>query len=385
MTSPLRVLVDGRVMRDSYHGIGRYTHALLNELAQLEVTLIIVSPREPGRLDVGSLSQYETVRLIYSDARVVSLRSQWEMLSAITRERPDVVFIPYHLCTPVAHGLTPVVCILHDCIFERRAKESGERSWSIPAYQACTRLALYVTSILATLSESTRREIKSFYGVSLSPEAVLSPGVSQKFFDAAGRPRPTGLDLPERYILHVGVRRPHKNQQLLVRALAKLSGQHPELGLVLVGSADTRYVDDVGPLVEDLGLSARVRRFERVSEEQLLGLYANASAFAYPSLVEGYGLPLLEAMAAGVPVIASDAEAVREVCGNAALTLPPDDPERWARALAEVTYDPAVATRLRALGQAVAQRHSWASSAERTLRLLHGAAGRCYRGGDGRG
>ena len=96
-------------------------------------------------------------------------------------------------------------------------------------------------------------------------------------------------------------------------------------------------------------------------------------------------MPLLEAMAAGVPVIASDAEAVREVCGNAALTLPPDDPERWARALAEVTYDPAVATRLRALGQAVAQRHSWASSAERTLRLLHGAAGRCYRGGDGRG
>jgi glycosyltransferase involved in cell wall biosynthesis len=385
MNRPLRVLVDGRVMRDSYHGIGRYTHALLNELAKLEVALIVVSPREPGRLDIATLSQYETVRLIFSDVPVVSVRSQWELLSAITRERPDVVFIPYHLSTPVAHGLTPVVCLLHDCIFERRAKESGERSWSIHAYQACTKFALYVSSILATVSESTRREIKSFYGVTMSPEAVLSPGVSQRFFDAAGRPRPAGLDLPERYILHVGVRRPHKNQQLLVRAFARLSGEHPDLGLVLVGSADARYADDVGALVETLGLSARVRRFEQVSEEQLLGLYANASAFGYPSLVEGYGLPLLEAMAAGVPAVASDADAVREVSGGAALTLPPDDPERWARTLADVVYDPAVAGRLRASGHAVAQRNTWASSAERTLRLLHGAAGRCYRGAGQRG
>ncbi len=385
MTSPLRVLVDGRVMRDSYHGIGRYTYALLNELAQLEVTLIVLSPREPGRLDVGSLSQYPTVRLIYSEVPVVSLRSQWELRSAITRECPDVVFIPYHLSTPVAHGRTPVVCVLHDCIFERRAAETGERSWFMHAYQACTKLAISVTSILATVSEATRREIKSFYGVTLSPEAVLSHGVSQEFFGATGRPRPAGLDLPERYILHVGIRRPHKNQQLVVRALAKLSGQHPDLGLVLVGSADTRYVDDVGALVERLGLSVRVRRFEEVSEEQLLGLYANASVFAYPSLVEGFGLPLLEAMAAGVPIVASDAEAVREVSGGAALTLPPDDPERWARALTEVTYDTAVAGRLRALGHAVAQRHTWASSAERTLRVLHGAAGRRYPGGGRRG
>ena len=385
MTSPLRVLVDGRVMRDSYHGIGRYTHALLNELAQLEVTLIVLSPREPGRLDVGSLSQYPTVRLIYSDVPVVSVRSQWELRLAITRERPDVVFIPYHLSTPVAHGRTPVVCVIFDCIFERRAAESGERSWFIHAYRASTRLVIYVTSILATISEASRREIKSFYGVTLGPEAVLSPGVGQEFFDAPGRPRPAGLDLPERYILHVGIRRPHKNQQLLVRALAKLSGQHPDLGLVLVGSADTRYVDDVRVLVESLGLSVRVRRFERASEEELLGLYANASVFAYPSLVEGFGLPLLEAMAAGVPVVASDAAAVREVIGGAALTLPPDDPERWARALADVTYDTALAGQLRALGHAVAQRHTWASSAERTLRLLHGAAGRHYPGGGERG
>ncbi len=349
------------------------------------MALIVVSTREPGRLDVSSLSQYKTVRLTYSDVPVVSLRSQWDLLSAITRERPDVVFIPYHLCTPVVHGFTPVVCLLHDCIFERRAADSGERSWPIHAYQACTRFALYVTSILATVSESTRREIKRFYGVNLGPEAVLSPGVSQKFFDAGGRPRPAGLDLPERYILHVGVRRPHKNQQLLVRALAKLSGQHPDLGLVLVGSADARYFDDVGALVAGLGLSAQVRRFEQVSEEQLLGLYANASVFAYPSLVEGYGLPLLEAMAAGVPVVASDADAVREVSEGATLALAPDNPERWASALAEVIYDTAVADGLRALGSAVAQRHTWASSAERTLRLLHGAAGRCYPDGGQRG
>jgi glycosyltransferase involved in cell wall biosynthesis len=385
VTSPLRVLVDGRVMRDSYHGIGRYTYSLLSELAKMKVALIIVSPREQGRLDVGSLSQYPSVRFTRSDIPVVSLRSQWELRLAITRERPDVVFIPYHLCTPVAHGRTPVVCVVHDCIFERRAAESGERSWFIHMYRASTRLALFATSALATQSEATRQEIKSFYGVNVGPEAVLPPGVDQKFFAAAGRPRPVDLDLPERYILHVGVRRPHKNQRVLVQALARLSRSHPELGLVLVGSADHRYVDHVGELIENLGLSGRVRQFEQVSEEQLLGLYANASVFAYPSLIEGFGLPLLEAMAAGLPVVASDAEAVREASGGAALILPPDDPERWAEALADVAYNAEVGERLQALGRAVAQRHTWATSAERALRLLHGAAGRHYPEEDARG
>ena len=104
-------------------------------------------------------------------------------------------------------------------------------------------------------------------------------------------------------------------------------------------------------------------------------MYANASAFAYPSLVEGFGMPVLEAMAAGLAVVASDAEAVREVAGGGALIVPARVPGAWAQALGRVLADPRYARHLGERGQAVAAGCTWACSAERTLALLARAAG----------
>ncbi|HTV12903.1 MAG TPA: glycosyltransferase family 1 protein [Acidimicrobiales bacterium] len=376
MTRPLRVLVDGRVMCDAYHGIGRHIFALLHELGPRDLEITVVTPTTSGRLDLTSLLRYESVRFVGSDVPVVSLRSQWELARLVARERPDILFVPYHLSTPLLHGRTPVLSVVHDCIFERRAEQSGERSAFLFAYRASTRLALRSSSVVATVSEATRKDLRHFYGVELPSEAVLPHGVGKEFFRARRLPRPAELELPERYALHVGVRRPHKNQQLLVRALQHWSGAHPELGLVMVGAQDPRYPDTVGRLVEDRGLQSQVRRFEHVSEQQLLALYGNASVFAYPSVAEGFGLPLLEAMAAGIPVVASDAEAVQEASEGAVMTLSPEGPDKWADAITQVVYDAEVSDPLRRFGVAVAEKHSWAGSADRTLRLLSAAASR---------
>jgi glycosyltransferase involved in cell wall biosynthesis len=370
-----RILVDGRVMQDRYHGIGRYTFELLSELSRRHVDLTILHSPDQGRLDTGELMARPTVRAVASSVPVASVRSQWLLFRAMLAFRPDVVFIPYHLSTPLLHGRVPVVSVIHDCIFEREAAVHGRSAFSV-AYATATRLAIRSAAALATPSEASRQDIRRFYGVDLPAAAILPHGVSRRYFSAASRPRPAGIDLPGRYILHVGVQRPHKNQRVLVEALAALRSDLPDLGLVLVGQQDPRFPDETGKLVTALGVSDRVWRYTDLDDETLLDLYANAAVFAYPSLVEGFGMPVLEAMAAGLAVVASDAEAVQEVAGGGALIVPARAPARdWAQALARVLSDPQFGRDLRERGRAVAATHTWSQSAERTLAMLASTAG----------
>jgi glycosyltransferase involved in cell wall biosynthesis len=372
---PLRILVDGRVMQDRYHGIGRYTYELLRELSLRDAELIVLYSPDSGRLDVGELIGRRTVRAIPSRVPVASPRSQWVLSRAVLSAQPDVVFIPYHLSTPVLTGRVPVVSMIHDCVFERDAATSGPSAFSL-AYRAATRMAIRSAAALAAPSQAARRDIRRYYGAELPDTAVLPHGVGAQFFALRGRPRAAGLSLPDRYILHVGAQRPHKNQRVLVEAMPALRAGHPGLGLVLVGQPDPRFPDEVGELVTALGISDLVHRYTGVEDGALLDLYANAAVFAYPSLVEGFGMPVLEAMAAGLAVVASDAEAVQEVAADGSLIVPARQTAAWIQALDRVLTDPYVAQDLRERGQAIAARHTWARSAERTLSLLAGAARR---------
>jgi len=373
----LRILVDGRVMQDRYHGIGRYTFELLGELARREVDLSVVCCPDSGRLDVAGLLASGGIRAATSRVPVASVRSQWLLPGAVTRVRPDVIFIPYHLSTPVRHGRVPVVSVIHDCVFERAAAARGRSAFSV-AYHAATSLAARSASALAVPSEAARRDLRRFYGIELPAQAVVPHGVGAQFFrvrpGSTPESRPQGL--PERYILHVGAQRPHKNQRVLVQALAGLRHKHPGLGLVLVGQPDRRHPDELTGLIRTLGLDGQVRRYDRLDDQALLAVYAHAAVFGFPSLVEGFGLPVLEAMAAGLPVVASDAEAVREVTGRAAVIVPAREPRAWTRALDRVLSQPGLAPDLISRGRVQARRHSWAASAERTLAMLATAAGR---------
>ncbi len=372
---PLRILVDGRVMQDRYHGIGRYTYELLCELSLAEAELVVLYSPDIGRLEVAGLITRPTVRAVPSRVPVASLRSQWVLWRAVLTARPDVVFIPYHLSTPALAARVPVVSVIHDCVFERDAAAQGPSAFS-RAYRAATRIAIRSAAALATPSQAARRDIRRFYGAEIPDEAVLPHGVGAQFFSRPGRSRPRRLSLPDRYILHVGAQRPHKNQRVLVEAMSVLRAGHPDLGLVLVGQPDPRFPDEVGKLVTALGVSDVVYRYASVEDRELLDLYANAAVFAYPSLAEGFGMPVLEAMAAGLAVVASDAEAVREVAAGGSLIVPARTTAAWIQALDLVLTDPGVEADLRERGQAVAARHTWARSADRTLSLLASVAGR---------
>ena len=247
-TGSLRSLVDGRVMQDRYHGIGRYTYELLHELSGAAGGPVVLCHPDSGRLGAGELMTRRNVCAVPSRVPVESLRSQWVLARAMQRARPDVVFIPYHLSTPLLSGRVPVVSVVHDCVLERDAAARGHSAFS-QAYHTATLLALRSATALAAPSAATRDDIRRFYGVELPQECVVPHGVGAQFFALASRPGPRPPGLPDRYILHVGAQRPHKNQAILVEALAMLQARHPGVGLVLVGQPDPRFPDHVGRLV----------------------------------------------------------------------------------------------------------------------------------------
>jgi glycosyltransferase involved in cell wall biosynthesis len=168
-------------------------------------------------------------------------------------------------------------------------------------------------------------------------------------------------DLPEHFILTVGAGRPHKNVEVLVDAFAQLVGTSdlPALKLVAVGELDRRFPDRVGEHIQAHKIEARVIRPGMIHERDLPVVYSMADVFVQPSLVEGFGLPPLEAMACGTLVVTSNAAAVAEVVGDAALTFDGRDVGQLAELLRRVLTDNALQSTLRERGKARAATFTW--------------------------
>ena len=177
------------------------------------------------------------------------------------------------------------------------------------------------------------------------------------------------------YVLALGTREPRKNLARLVEAFGLLHAEHPDLALVLVGQ-DGPDRPNIDAALAALAPSAaeQVLLTDWVSEDQRAGVLARARALAYPSLDEGFGFPLLEAMQAGVPVVAAAAGAIPEVAGDAALLVDPYDASALAAALIAATTDDGVGARLVAAGHARLAAFSWARSAEGFAALYRDAA-----------
>jgi glycosyltransferase involved in cell wall biosynthesis len=373
----MRVAVDGRVMQDSYHGIGRHTFELVRRLADRDVDLIIVrDPTRRGRIDVDELADKPSVRLVDLAVPVVSLAAQPRWPRLLAAAAPDVLVVPYHLATPWLHPRLPTVAFVHDCIFEADPSFApGGRRFRF-AYETATRLALARATAVATVSQATRQELRRVYGFVLADDAVVPHGVGQQFLALTSTPSalPPG-GRARRYVLHVGIQRPHKNHAVLIAAFAEVAKVLPDLQLILVGQVDRRFPTRVPELIREQALTGRVQVRCDVDDDELLRLYRGAAAFAFPSLVEGFGLPVLEAMAAGVPTVTSDAPAVVEAGGGASVVVPALDVQAWAVALLRVLTDTAFAADIAARGRRVAALNTWDRSADRTLRLLRRVAG----------
>jgi glycosyltransferase involved in cell wall biosynthesis len=363
----LRVGVDGRVMQDRYHGIGRHTFELLRRLALRDVELsVVIDSSRLGRIDVMELARHPNVGLVDLPLPVVSPAAQLALPRLLARTRPDVFLSPYHLAAPVLHPGVPTVTFVHDCIFEADPRfRPGGKGFGI-RYRAATRAAIATATTVATISHATRADLERYYGLRLGDATVVPHGVGDEFLV----PQEEAPHSVGRYVLHVGVHRPHKDHAVLVEAFAMVARELPDVRLVLVGQPDPRFPVSVPELIRAHGVEDRVDVLAHVDDARLLELYRRASAFAFPSLVEGFGLPVLEAMAAGVPTVTSAHPAVVEAGSGASLVVGRRDPHEWAAALARVLTDRGVAAGMIARGREVAAARSWDDSADRTLALL---------------
>ncbi len=247
--------------------------------------------------------------------------------------------------------------------------------WYKPAYASwhgfiMRNLALSASRIIA-VSEYTKRRLIERFSVDPSKITVIHNGVDSKFFStshAAVSGARAALQLPPgKYLLSVGSLEPRKNLKRLMAAWENVAAELPsDVWLVVSGSCDENVYKNAG-LKE---WPARVFLTGHVPDEHLPGLYAGSLGFVYPSLAEGFGLPPLEAMACGVPVLTSDATALPEVCSSAALYFDPTNTDDLSRTIKRLVDNKDLQRKLSILGRERAACFNWERAAEQTLHVL---------------
>jgi glycosyltransferase involved in cell wall biosynthesis len=341
-------------------GIARYTTLLAAALGELDgpERFVVVE----GRHRVGLKSVARKRVFTPPHHRL----ERWTLPLELLARHPEVALL--HSVDHVAPAWGPwrSVVTLHDLAFMLYPETHTPRSRAY--YAAAGDSARHAERVIA-VSQRTASDGVRLLGVDpvrmrVVPEAAapgFHPRAEQDFLRVANR---LGIPTDQTYLLFVGTLEPRKNVPLLLEAFALVRRQlHAQL--LLVGSRG--WLDEpIFAAHARLGLGDSARFLGPLGEEDLAALYSRAGAFVLPSLYEGFGLPVLEAMGCGAPVICSNAGPLPEVAGNAGVLLPPEDPAAWARAIVRVLGDFGRAESLRKLGFARAAMFSWQRAAVAT-------------------
>lgn len=357
--------IDARKLAD--YGIGSYLQGLLGELAHLDPPGgIAVLVSSDGRHLVPEVP--DSWRLIEVEASGYSAREQLVVPWAARRAGIDVLHVP-HYVTPLLFPGRLVVTV-HDIIHVLFPEFLPHRL-GFGYARFLIRLAVRRARRVVTVSETTASDLRRLFGASGDRLRVIPNGVHESFFtpvdptgEAARRAR-LGVDPP--YLLHVGNHKPHKNAEGVLKAYHILASQDEEDLPPLIMAGGFEQGGTLWQRAQAMGLGDRVRCLGHVEQDDLVALYRGAMAFVYPTLYEGFGLPVLEAMASGLPVVAGDVAAVREVAGDDAVRVNPRDVVAIAAAIRRVLDHPQLRASLAERGRRTAARYRWRQAAEATL------------------
>ena len=327
------ILIDGRVNGlPGAHGLARSLVGLAENLGQADDGLTVRVLINPAREQLFPLTRLsKRTELVSTDITLGALHRFRALARLIGDCGASVLYVPYPLFRPLLCPC-PVVVTIHDCTIERDAGFAGGWHRQL-GMKVATRAVLSRAVAVTTPTKASFADLGRFYPSAPNPVVIPNGVDTRRFAGATGSAVAAARDryrLPEHFILTVGAHRPHKNHGVLVRAMLAVP---PQVSLVIVGYPDPNFRDYLPGLIAELGLRSRVRLVPSVGDELLPAVYRAAAAFALPSLAEGYGLPALEAMAAGIPVVASAIPVLEEVCSGAAVLVPAHDPAAWASAL----------------------------------------------------
>ena len=311
----------------------------------------------------------------HASARLLPRVRMWThraLSKEVRRRPPDVLFVPAHvlpICWPPGSG-PPSVMTVHDLGYEYfpEAHNQLQRRY----LQWSTRYAVRWSTRLICVSQATRADLIRLYGADPTKLDVVYEGdVRRRSLRAeqslASR---TVLGITRPYMLFLSTLQPRKNVARLIRSYAHLvETQDPGLDLVLAGQLGW-LSEPIVQLARNSPAADRIHLLGYVDEDEAAALYADATFFCYPSLHEGFGLPVLEAQSVGVPVMTSRNSSLPEVAGDAALLVDPEDEEDIAAAMLRLSQDEALRQELIQKGYENVKRFSWPKAARETLEVL---------------
>jgi glycosyltransferase involved in cell wall biosynthesis len=378
----MRIGIDGGSLANR-RGFGRFAQQLLKALSQAGSAHEFVVFIDRPSADVVEIS--DSFRRVVVDVRQApsraasarGRRSVGDMLAmgrAVARARLDLIYFPATYSFFPVWNVSRVVVTMHDTLALAHPEWvfpnwRGRVSWKLKEYAAAR-----IADCIVTVSETARRDLLAWFQLPAERVRIVSEGPSEAFWPREAGPQSDavlaeyGLARDARYVLYVGGLSPHKNLLRLIEAFAQAAPW--DVHLVLVGDTGDvfhTHVPELRASVARLGIGDRVLLPGYVPDEALAYLYSRAYVLVQPSLMEGFGLPPVEAMACGAPVVASTAGSLPEVVGEAGLFFDPTDVAAIAQVLRTVLDDRVLRDRLAGLAQIRAKRYTWAASARQLL------------------
>jgi glycosyltransferase involved in cell wall biosynthesis len=379
----VRIGIDCTAALHQRAGIGRYTRGIIGALAELGskhsfVLMVAGSGAElmesgGGLADLGIKGNFRIKELPLRNRfwRIVWHRLRVPFPADLLTGTVDVFHSPDYLLPPLRRGKKVVT--VHDLSFLRHPEGAAP---SLREYlSASVPRSVREADLVLGDSECTRQDVIELLRVDRDRVEVVYPGVDQAFRVIEDQHHLATVrelyTLDRAFILSVGTLEPRKNLITLLDAYAALRRWGLEHRLVVAGGRGWLY-DGVFRRVEELSLKEDVLFLGYVADEHLPALYCLADLLVFPSLYEGFGLPPLEAMACGTPVITSDSSSLPEVVGEAGLMVPAQDPEALAEAIAMVLADPGLREDLVRKGLSRASRFTWHAAGEKLLGIYQG-------------
>ena len=371
-----QIALDARRMaRKRWEGIGHYVGALASRLPtlapEMEFLLLTDHPLDTDKVPKGCKQVVLGQAYVEGSNQAKAYSPFWMNFLVprfLVREGVSL-FHGTNYAMPVV-GRTACVVTVHDIAFVRVPKTFSllHRSYLRSLVSLGVRRADHVV----VGSRAARDDLIQMGGVDLGRLSVIHHGTDEGFSTCNDDSYLThvreSFGLAPRYVLHVGVVEAKKNIETILRACAPLIQEHCVDEVVLAGRSG-RGVESVRLLARQLNLERKVRFLGYVPQDDMRGLYTLASALVFPSWFEGFGLPVLEAMACGTPVVASNSSSLPEVVGDAALLFPPESSDALRVALSRVLSDAVLRSRLIANGFSRAREFSWDESARKHMNV----------------
>jgi len=368
----MRVAIDVRKIHD--FGIGTYIRNLLKYLARLDnkTEYVLLCERNDQELpkQLG-----DNFRAVIENSPNYSIREQLHIPYVLLREKPHVFHAPHYVLPPAVP--CRAVVTIHDCIHLRFPQYLPNRAASLFARTAMWAAANRADRIF-TVSEASKRDILSYFNVPKKKIVVVHNAIDEHFGSTLqeediSRVRER-FQLEHGFVLYVGNVKPHKNLVRLIDAFKSLRHDGFEnLKLLIIGDEISK-LPVLRRVVHKHQLHKHVRFLGHLPDNTLAVLYRLAAVFVFPSLYEGFGLPPLEAMASGTPVVTSNVSSLPEVTGDAALLVNPYEVSEIKDGIKRILTDPELCANLRDKGIARVKEFSWEQSVARTMTVYREVA-----------